>query len=89
MSGQGGVPLAAFGVRAAATCGLKFRDPKAKDLKVGGGFSIGLGIFSIEVGETTTWPEVYGGVGLVLVLKQKCHIHQAYPHHYFNRGEYV
>lgn len=63
MSGQGGVPLAAFGVRAAATCGLKFRDPKAKDLKVGGGFSIGLGIFSIEVGETTTWPEVYVGVG--------------------------
>ncbi|EGK3402815.1 hypothetical protein LT293_003158 [Salmonella enterica] len=63
MSGQGGVPLAAFGVRAAATCGLKFRDLKAKDLKVGGGFSIGLGIFSIEVGETTTWPEVYGGVG--------------------------
>ncbi|EMA5682430.1 hypothetical protein U3Z00_004428, partial [Salmonella enterica] len=63
LSGQGGVPLAAIGARAAATCGLKFRDPKARDLKVGAGFSIGLGIFSVEVSETTTWPELYVGVG--------------------------
>ncbi|EBH0505203.1 hypothetical protein ILU99_001250 [Salmonella enterica] len=52
VGGQVSFPLASLGARAAATCELKFRDPKAKDLKVRAGFSIGLGIFSIEVSQT-------------------------------------
>nr|WP_249415560.1 RHS repeat-associated core domain-containing protein [Citrobacter freundii] len=60
---QAGIPVAAVGARASATCGLKFRDPDAKDLTVGAGFSFGLGIFSIEVVQTTTWPEIYIGAG--------------------------
>ncbi|WP_423236943.1 RHS repeat-associated core domain-containing protein, partial [Citrobacter portucalensis] len=64
--GPGGLmsfPVAAVGARASATCGLKFRAPDAKDLKVNAGASFGLGIFSIEVAQTSTWPEVYIGVG--------------------------
>ncbi|AVF37072.1 RHS repeat-associated core domain-containing protein [Rahnella sikkimica] len=57
------VPIAAVGLRASATCGLKFRDPDAKDLKVGAGFALGLGEFSIEVVQTSTWPEIYIGFG--------------------------
>ncbi|EMA3755642.1 RHS repeat protein, partial [Salmonella enterica] len=65
-TGPGGLmsfPIAAVGARASATCGLKFRDPDAKDLKVNAGASFGLGIFSIEISQTSTWPEVYIGVG--------------------------
>ena len=65
-TGPGGLmsfPVAAVGARASATCGLKFRDPDAKDLKVNAGASFGLGIFSIEIAQTSTWPEVYIGVG--------------------------
>ncbi|MFC6212985.1 RHS repeat-associated core domain-containing protein, partial [Rahnella laticis] len=57
------VPIAAVGLRASATCGLKFRDPDAKDLKVGAGFALGLGEFSIEAVQTSTWPEIYIGFG--------------------------
>ncbi|MGX5871645.1 RHS repeat-associated core domain-containing protein, partial [Enterobacter cloacae] len=56
-------PIAAIGARASATCGLKFRDPDAKDLKVNAGASFGLGIFSIEISQTSTWPEIYIGIG--------------------------
>ena len=66
ITGPGGLmsfPVAAVGARASATCGLKFRDPDAKDLKVNAGASFGLGIFSIEIAQTSTWPEVYIGVG--------------------------
>ncbi|WP_208856731.1 hypothetical protein, partial [Buttiauxella ferragutiae] len=63
VSGLGSIPVAAVGARASATCGLKFRDPKAKDLKAAAGFSIGFGIASIEIMQTSTWPEVYIGAG--------------------------
>lgn len=56
-------PVAAVGARASATCGLKFRDPDAKDLKVNARASFGLGIFSIEMVQTSTWPELYIGIG--------------------------
>ncbi|HAT2611331.1 TPA: RHS repeat protein [Kluyvera intermedia] len=61
--GQMSFPVAAVGARASATCGLKFRDPDAKDLKVNAGASFGLGIFSIEMAQTSTWPELYIGIG--------------------------
>lgn len=60
-SGWVSVPVAAAGARISATCGLKFRDPDAKDLKAAAGFSIGLGIISFEVTQTSAWPEVYIG----------------------------
>jgi hypothetical protein len=53
----------------ALTCGLKFREPDAKDLKVAAGFSVSLGIITIEVTQTSTKPEIYIGAGLVLVQK--------------------
>ncbi len=62
-SGAVSVPVAAVGARLSATCGLKFRDPEAKDLKAAAAFSLGLGIVSIEITETSTWPEVYIGAG--------------------------
>lgn len=60
---QAGIPIATVGARVSATCGLKVRDPNAKDLTVGAGFSFGLGIFNFEMIQTTTWPEIYIGVG--------------------------
>ncbi|EFE07709.1 RHS repeat-associated core domain protein [Citrobacter youngae ATCC 29220] len=58
-----GAPLAAIGLRGSLTCGLKFRSSDAKDLKTNAGFAIGLGFVSIEVTQTTKWPEVYIGSG--------------------------
>lgn len=63
MSGLASAPLASIALRAAATCGLKFRDPDAKDLKAGAGFAIALGDFSIELAQTSTWSELYIGIG--------------------------
>ncbi|MFD2022917.1 hypothetical protein ACFSKS_20175 [Pseudocitrobacter faecalis] len=63
-SGAASVPVAAVGARLSVTCGLKFRDPEAKDLKAAAAFALGLGIVSIEITETSTWPEVYIGAGL-------------------------
>lgn len=63
VSGLASAPLAAVGIRAAATCGLKFRDPEAKDLKAVTGLSLGLGVFSFELTQTSTWPELYMGIG--------------------------
>lgn len=68
-TGLGGLmsfPVAAVGARAAITCGLKFRDPSAKDLKVYAGGALGLGAFSIEISQTSTWPEVYVGIGAAI-----------------------
>ncbi|GHD97674.1 hypothetical protein GCM10011445_42700 [Pseudocitrobacter faecalis] len=62
-SGAASVPVAAVGARLSVTCGLKFRDPEAKDLKAAAAFALGLGIVSIEITETSTWPEVYIGAG--------------------------
>lgn len=62
-SAQIGMPVAAVGARASMTCGLKLRSTDAKDLKVASGLSIGLGVVSIEVMQTTKWPEIYIGVG--------------------------
>lgn len=42
---------------------------ESKDLKVAAGFSLGLGIFSIEAMQTSTWPELYIGIGLGPELK--------------------
>ncbi|MFG1173217.1 hypothetical protein AAFN90_06425 [Erwiniaceae bacterium CAU 1747] len=36
--------MAVVAARASATCGLNFRDPKAKNLKAAAGFGIGLGV---------------------------------------------
>ncbi len=61
LSGQLSVPMAAAGARVSASCGLKFRDPDAKDLKAAAGIGISVGVFSIEIGQTSTWPELYIG----------------------------
>lgn len=63
IGGLGSIPVAAAGARARLTCGLKFRSSEAKDLKANAGFAIGLGIISIEVTQTSTWPELYIGAG--------------------------
>ncbi|UVK83644.1 DUF6531 domain-containing protein [Pseudomonas sichuanensis] len=58
-----GVPMIAVAARATATCGLKFADPDAKSLRAAAGVGFSLGIFSVDISQTSTWPEVYIGVG--------------------------
>ena len=58
----------------ALTCGLKFREPDAKDLKVAAGFSVSLGIITIEVTQTSTKPEIYIGAGPGIGPEVKDHL---------------
>lgn len=61
LSGQISIPMAAAGARVSASCGMKFRDPDAKDLKAAAGAGITIGIFSIDIRQTSIWPELYIG----------------------------
>jgi len=63
LSGQASVPMIAAGARAAASCGLKFGAPNAKALPAAAGIGFSFGVVTVEVGQTSTWPELYIGVG--------------------------
>ena len=49
--------------RASASCGLKIADPNAKPLPVALGGAVGLGLLNIEATQTSTYPDIYIGIG--------------------------
>jgi hypothetical protein len=63
LSGEGAVPMIAAGARATASCGFKFADPDAKSLPAAAGVGFSVGVVSFDISQTSTWPEVYIGVG--------------------------
>lgn len=63
MSGQASIPMMAAGARAAATCGFKFSVPASKNLPAAPGVAVGIGVVSVEISQTSTWPELYISVG--------------------------
>ncbi|UVK85114.1 hypothetical protein LOY46_10680 [Pseudomonas sichuanensis] len=69
------VPVSTVALRAAASCGLKIADPDAKPLKAGAGVGMSFGIISVEVGQTSTWPEIYFGIGLGAGPELKVPVH--------------
>lgn len=69
------VPTSTVALRAAASCGFKFSDPAAKPLKAGAGVGISILILSIEIGQTSTYPELYIGIGAGIGPEFKAPIH--------------
>ncbi|MDH0729790.1 hypothetical protein N5F23_07765 [Pseudomonas sichuanensis] len=48
---------------ATASCGLRIAGPNAKQLPVALGGAVGLGLLNIEATQTSTYPEIYIGLG--------------------------
>ncbi|EMN5132515.1 RHS repeat protein [Burkholderia contaminans] len=63
LSGQASIPMLAAGARVTASCGFKFSDPDAQNLPASPGLGFSAGIVSIDIGQTSTWPELYIGIG--------------------------
>ncbi|WP_330750134.1 RHS repeat-associated core domain-containing protein [Burkholderia diffusa] len=63
LSGQFSISMVAAAARVSASCGLKLRDPNANDLPASAGIGFSAGIISIDIGQTSTWPELYIGAG--------------------------
>ncbi|MBV6286736.1 RHS repeat-associated core domain-containing protein [Pseudomonas aegrilactucae] len=63
LSGLASMPVMSAGARATASCGFKFGDPDSKSLPAAAGVGVTLGVVQIDITQTSTWPELYIGLG--------------------------
>ncbi|AZL74244.1 RHS repeat-associated core domain-containing protein [Pseudomonas oryziphila] len=62
MSKWGSFQTSAVAARASLSCGLKFSS-SGKALPVAGGIALGLGFLNLEITQTSSWPDIYMGIG--------------------------